>query len=49
MNTLVSNDPVPLQGFVIPRALRVLVLAPHPDDLDAIGVIARFLGRMEIR
>jgi LmbE family N-acetylglucosaminyl deacetylase len=29
--------------LAISRALRVLVLAPHPDDLDAIGVTARFL------
>ena len=43
MTTLVINDPVPLQSLAISKALRVLVLAPHPDDLDAIGVTARFL------
>ena len=43
MNTLIINDPVPLQDLAISRALRVLILGPHPDDLDAIGVTARFL------
>lgn len=43
MTTLIINDPVPLQSLAISKALRVLVLAPHPDDLDAIGVTARFL------
>ena len=43
MDTLIINDPVPLQNLGISQALRVLVLAPHPDDLDAIGVTARFL------
>jgi LmbE family N-acetylglucosaminyl deacetylase len=43
MDTLIINDPVPLQDLGISNALCVLVLAPHPDDLDAIGVTARFL------
>jgi len=43
VGTLVLNDPVPLESLGISRALRALVLAPHPDDLDAIGVTARFL------
>ncbi len=43
MNTLIVNDPVPLQDLAISGELRVLVLGPHPDDLDAIGVTARFL------
>ena len=43
MGALVLDDPVPLETLGISRALRVLVLAPHPDDLDAIGVTARFL------
>jgi LmbE family N-acetylglucosaminyl deacetylase len=43
MDTLVVNAPVPLQSLGISNALRVLVLAPHPDDLDAIGVTVRFL------
>ncbi len=43
MSILVLNNPVPFQSLAISRALRVLVLAPHPDDLDAIGVTARFL------
>ncbi len=29
---------------LIPERLRVLVLAPHPDDFDAIGVTLRFLA-----
>ena len=43
MNTLISNNPLPLQTFTFSRALRLLVLAPHPDDFDAIGVTLRFL------
>ena len=43
MDTLIIHDPVPLQNLVISKALRVLILGPHPDDLDAIGVTARFL------
>lgn len=43
MDTLTINKPVPFQTLKIPETLRVLVLAPHPDDLDAIGVTARFL------
>jgi LmbE family N-acetylglucosaminyl deacetylase len=43
MDTLIVNNPVPFQTFGISKALSVLVLAPHPDDLDAIGVTARFL------
>jgi LmbE family N-acetylglucosaminyl deacetylase len=43
MDTLIVNDPVPLQSLEIAKAFLVLVLAPHPDDLDAIGVTARFL------
>ena len=31
------------EGF-IPDNLRVLVMAPHPDDFDAIGVTLRFLA-----
>ena len=40
---LIVNEPVSFQTLAIPRTLRVLFLAPHPDDLDAIGVTARFL------
>ena len=43
MDTLISSDPLPLQTFTFPKALRLLVLAPHPDDFDAIGVTLRFL------
>jgi LmbE family N-acetylglucosaminyl deacetylase len=43
MHMLIANKPVPFQALAIPKTLRALVLAPHPDDLDAIGVTARFL------
>jgi len=43
MDTLISSDPLPLQTFTFSRAFRLLVLAPHPDDFDAIGVTLRFL------
>ena len=41
-DTLISNNPLPLQSFHFPQALPLLVLAPHPDDFDAIGVTMRF-------
>jgi len=34
--------PRPIGGLAWPAGLRVLVLAPHPDDFDAIGVTMRF-------
>ena len=37
-----SGKPVPLQSLAFPRDVRVLVLAPHPDDFDAIGLTMRF-------
>jgi len=43
MNTLVLDDPVSFHSLAISKSLPVLVLAPHPDDLDAIGVTARYL------
>jgi len=42
MNIGMSGKTVPLQTFIFPRALRLLVLAPHPDDFDGIGVTMRF-------
>ena len=37
--------PLDFSALRFPKALRVLVLAPHPDDFDAIGVSMRFLHR----
>jgi LmbE family N-acetylglucosaminyl deacetylase len=37
------SSPHPFRALRIPAALRVLVLAPHPDDFDAIGVTMRLL------
>jgi LmbE family N-acetylglucosaminyl deacetylase len=34
--------PVPLSSCSIPHDIRLLVLAPHPDDFDEIGVTLRF-------
>lgn len=39
---LISKESLPLRDFAFPRALRLLVLAPHPDDFDAIGGTMRF-------
>lgn len=36
-----SERPVKLAGMVWPRDLCVMVLAPHPDDFDAVGVTMR--------
>lgn len=35
--------PILLTHLALPTPLRVVVLAPHPDDFDAIGVTMRFL------
>jgi LmbE family N-acetylglucosaminyl deacetylase len=43
MDALIIDVAVPFQDLAVAKALQVLVLAPHPDDLDAIGVTARFL------
>lgn len=43
MDGFTSNNPIPFQSLGLPEPLRVLVLAPHPDDSDAIGVTLRFL------
>jgi LmbE family N-acetylglucosaminyl deacetylase len=39
---LAGRRPLTLQELAIPSGLRVLVLAPHPDDFDAIGVTLRW-------
>lgn len=38
-----GNGPRSLRDLVFPRRLQVLVLAPHPDDFDAIGLALRHL------
>ncbi len=40
-----GRRPVHLQEAGVPPDLRVLVLAPHPDDFDAIGVSMRLLHK----
>jgi LmbE family N-acetylglucosaminyl deacetylase len=42
MENAVIDKPLPLQTFKFPRTLCLLVLAPHPDDFDAIAVTMRF-------
>jgi len=37
-----GNRPISLQTLQIPPILRLVVLAPHPDDFDAIAVTMRF-------
>jgi LmbE family N-acetylglucosaminyl deacetylase len=38
-------EPRSLRDLVFPRPLNLLVLAPHPDDFDAIGLSLRHLHR----
>ncbi len=45
MDTVISQNAVPLQTFTFSSALRLLVLAPHPDDFDAIGVTMRYFQK----
>lgn len=42
MRTVVSDNPLPLDHYTIPPTHPLLVMAPHPDDFDAIGVTMRF-------
>lgn len=43
METALNGKPVPLRSLSLPNTDPVLVLAPHPDDFDAIGVTMHFL------
>ena len=38
-----AERPVPFERWRLPAAVRVLVLAPHPDDFDAVAVTLRRL------
>ena len=40
-----GGGPYFLPEIALPESLRVLSLAPHPDDFDAIGVTLRWLNR----
>ncbi len=41
-NLFNRKQPVSLYGAIIPKSLRLLSFAPHPDDFDSIGVTMRF-------
>ena len=40
-----GERPQSLRSVSLPRGLRVLVLAPHPDDFDAIGIALKYLAK----
>lgn len=40
-----TSKPCAIPDISLPETLRVLMLAPHPDDFDAIGVTMKFLLR----
>jgi len=42
---LLKGAPGAIPELSLPNTLRLLVLAPHPDDFDEIGVTLRFLSR----
>lgn len=42
LEPVVSHRPRSIQALTIYKELNLLVLAPHPDDFDAIGVTMRF-------
>lgn len=44
-NALSAPHPLDLAELALPAQLRIAVLAPHPDDFDAIGVSLRHLAR----
>lgn len=39
---LPSNRPFSMRSMTFPSTLRVLMVGPHPDDFDAIGITMRF-------
>jgi len=43
--TLPAERPLLLKSLDLPAPLSIVVLAPHPDDFDAIGVAMRLLHR----
>jgi len=45
MDTIISNSPLSLQTLAISKEHRLLVLASHPDDFDAIGVTMLFFRK----
>lgn len=45
MKALAPQLPVDLPNVVLPSSSTILVLAPHPDDFDAIAIAMRFLQR----
>jgi LmbE family N-acetylglucosaminyl deacetylase len=40
-----GSRPLEIRDLSLPINLRMLVLAPHPDDFDAIGITLRFFWR----
>ena len=42
MEPLIINNAVPLDSLAFSKSVRLPMLAPHPDDFDAIGVSMRF-------
>jgi LmbE family N-acetylglucosaminyl deacetylase len=40
---LIIKNPLSLKSFTYSKTHRVLILAPHPDDFDAIGATMRFI------
>src|SRR6476661_4799067 len=40
---LIDELPLSLSGIVLPAPLTIVVLAPHPDDFDAMAVSLRYL------
>jgi LmbE family N-acetylglucosaminyl deacetylase len=42
MEPIICNSPLPIESLNIPKEHCILVLAPHPDDFDAIGLTMRF-------
>jgi LmbE family N-acetylglucosaminyl deacetylase len=42
MKDLIRHNVLPLQTIAFPKTFPILVLAPHPDDFDAIGMTMRF-------
>ena len=44
-DALDGPSPLLLPELALPAQLRIVVLAPHPDDFDAIGLSLRFLHR----
>jgi len=47
MRAAINHNVLSLHSLAFPKSISILVLAPHPDDFDVIGVTMRFFQQNE--